>query len=147
MISQTTEYALRAVVLLARDAARALTVDQIAGETHVPGGYLAKVMQTLGRAGIVRSQRGVGGGFMLARSPDEITLLDVINAVDPIARICECPLKLSCHNSRLCGLHARLDAALARMEADLGGCSVASLYAGGDFPMPLCDPADLAGRG
>ncbi|RMF85714.1 MAG: Rrf2 family transcriptional regulator [Planctomycetota bacterium] len=143
MISQTTEYALRAVVLLARDQSRAMTVDQIAADTKVPSGYLAKVMQSLGRSGLVRSQRGVGGGFTLARPAEELTLLDVVNAVDPVLRITKCPLEISGHDSRLCGLHARLDEAIAGIERCLGSCTIASLYADQSHPIPLCDPNEL----
>ena len=68
MISQTAEYALRAVVCLARSAPeRRWTVRDIHEQTDVPEGYLSKVMQLLARAKIVRSQRGRTGGFRLER--------------------------------------------------------------------------------
>ena len=60
LISQTAEYALRAVISLARDPSTAQTTRQIAASTHVPAGYLSKVLQALGRAEIVVSQRGLG---------------------------------------------------------------------------------------
>ena len=62
MISQTVEYALRAMVHLAREAPGARTTDQVARTTRVPRAYLSKVLQSLRRAGLVRSQRGIGGG-------------------------------------------------------------------------------------
>ena len=83
MLSQTVEYALRAVAHLASEAPRPLTTEQIAETTRVPKAYLSKVLQALVRGGIVHSQRGVGGGMTLTRSPRAITILDVVNAVDP----------------------------------------------------------------
>jgi Rrf2 family protein len=112
MISQTAEYALRAVVCLAGEGGSPLTTRVIADRTQVPAGYLAKVLQGLGKAGLVESQRGLKGGFVLARALDEITVLDVINAVDPVKRIEVCPLGLVKHGVRLCPLHRRLDEAI-----------------------------------
>src|SRR5262245_18476035 len=117
MFSQTVEYALRAVVFLAQQAPVPRTTEQIARATQVPQAYLAKVLHSLVVAGIVRSQRGTGGGISLNRQPDELTILEVVNAVDPIRRIKECPLGLAAHGVRLCPLHHRLDTALATVEA------------------------------
>src|SRR6059058_5380797 len=105
MFSQTVEYALRAVVHLADRAPEPRTTEQIAEATRVPKAYLAKVLQGLVRAGIVRSRRGLHGGVSLARPAAELTILEVVNAVEPIARIRECPLGLTAHGIRLCPLH------------------------------------------
>jgi Rrf2 family nitric oxide-sensitive transcriptional repressor len=126
MISQTAEYALRAIVYLARHEDQPRTTTQIAEATQVPGGYLAKVMQNLGRAGLVQSQRGLNGGFVLSRPPDETSALDVINAVDPIRRIHHCPLGLAEYMS-LCPLHQRLDDAAGLIEDSFRGTSIAEL--------------------
>lgn len=116
MISQTAEYALRAVVFLAGQGEGARTVAQIAEATYVPAGYLAKVMQNLSRARLVRSQRGLNGGFTLARDPSELSVLEIINAVDPLRRFPECPLGIESHGKRLCPLHRRLDDAAQTVE-------------------------------
>ncbi len=108
MISQTAEYALRAIVYLANQGV-ARTTTEIAKTTHVPAGYLAKVMQSLSRAGLVKSQRGLNGGFTLAHDPHELSILTVVNAVDPIRRFAECPLGIPSHRRRLCPLHHRLN--------------------------------------
>src|SRR3954453_7757343 len=116
MLSQTTEYALRAIVWLANTADEPQTTEQIAKATQVPSGYLSKVMQSLGRGGLVTAQRGKHGGFLLARPPHEITVLEVVNVLDPIQRIRACPLGIASHGSHLCPLHKRLDAAIAMVE-------------------------------
>ena len=126
MISQTAEYALRAIVYLA-DQGEARTTTEIAKTTQVPAGYLAKVMQSLGRAGLVKSQRGLNGGFTLARSPKALSVLAVINAVDPIRRYSECPLGIASHGRQLCPLHRRLDEAAAMVEKAFGDTKVDEL--------------------
>lgn len=137
MISKTAEYALRAVVHLANTADEAIsqTLGQIAEGTQVPSGYLSKVLQQLARAGIVNSQRGIGGGFQLAQLPSEITVYDVVQPVDPIGRIPRCPLGLANHQQSLCPLHAALDAAAAELEASFRSTTIAQLCEG---TKPLC---------
>ena len=116
MISPTAEYALRAVVCLGARSSGPQTNHQISEFTKVPAAYLSKVLQALCRAGIVASQRGLKGGYSLTRDMDEITLYEVVSALDPIKRIHTCPLKLPTHSNELCPLHARLDGALKDME-------------------------------
>lgn len=127
MISQTTEYALRAVVFLAENKDGGQTTEQISTATQVPAAYLSKVLQQLSRAAIVQSQRGLRGGFTLKPAPSDLTVLAVVNAVDPIRRIRECPLGLPEHGTRLCKLHRQLDEASAMVEKAFGSCSIAEL--------------------
>jgi len=142
MFSQTAEYALRAVVWLASHTDLPLTNDEIATATQVPSGYLSKVLQALGRSGLVQAQRGKHGGFTLTRAADTITILDVVNAVDPIQRIRTCPLGLKAHSVHLCPLHRRLDDAFQAVEATLGGAFISELLAVSGEPKPLCDIAE-----
>ena len=138
MISQTTEYALRAVVFLAQHHDEVLTVNRIAEGTRVSPPYLSKILQALGSEGLVVGQRGKRGGFGLAHHPREITMLDVINAVEPIHRIHTCPLELAEHGTHLCALHRRLDEAAARLEKHFGGATIASLLTRRSRRQPLC---------
>jgi Rrf2 family protein len=138
VFSQTVEYALRAAVYLAGEDPEPRTTRQIARTTRVPPAYLSKVLQGLARAGIVRSQRGVGGGVRLVVDPHELTILQVVQAVDPIQRIATCPLKLAAHGARLCPLHSRLDKALASIEDAFGQTTLAALLAEPTESVPLC---------
>ena len=138
MISQTAEYALRATVYLADQEGDARTTAQIAKATQVPAGSLAKVMQGLSRAGVVKSQRGLNGGFTLAHDPSELSILAVVNAVDPIRRFPECPLGLPSHGRRLCPLHYQLDQAAAMIEKTFGEIMVGELLAVPRERRPLC---------
>lgn len=148
MFSRTTEYALRAAAHLgyAHGTGEALTVGQMAERTQVPPDYLSKVLQTLVRAGIVHSQRGSGGGFRLARAPRELTVLDVVQAVEPVERIKHCPLGLKAHGQNLCPLHRKMDEALELIETSLGETSLQDVLEGESpagplsLSMPLCSP-------
>ena len=141
MISQTAEYALRAIVYLAAQPGEARTVQQIAEATRVPAGYLSKVMQGLSRAGLVHSQRGLHGGFTLNALPDRLTVYDVVQAVDPIRRITSCPLGLKGHVN-LCPLHRRLDNAMGLVAKALQESTIAELLVEPNpkkgIPIPLC---------
>src|SRR6478609_6219761 len=139
MFSKTVEYALRAVAHLAYEAPRARTTEQISEATRVKPAYLSKVLQALSRAGIVKSQRGVGGGIALAKRAEELTILEVVNAVDPIQRIKTCPLGLKTHGVRLCPLHRRMDDALATVEAAFGGTTLAEVLSEPTHSPPLCE--------
>lgn len=139
MLSQTVEYALRAVVFLAGQGATPQTTDEIAAATKVPPAYLSKVLQSLGRAGVVHAQRGMHGGFSLARSPGKLTILEVVNAVEPIERIRVCPLGLKSHGARLCALHKRLDDAYATVEKAFADTTLAEILANPTRSVPLCD--------
>lgn len=139
MFSQTVEYALRAVVHLAMHAPHPQKTADIAAATQVPTAYLAKVLQGLREKEIVVLQRGIGGGVSLARQPAEFTILDIVNAVDPIQRIRGCPLDLKSHGVRLCALHRRMDDALRQMEAAFGNTTLAELLEDPNPSVPLCD--------
>lgn len=127
MFSKATDYALRAILYLATTPDGPVTAEQIAGVTGVPATYLAKVLHGLSRAKIVNSQRGVAGGFRLALDPDELTLLDIVHAVDPIERIETCPMGNPEHTGGLCPLHECLDQIACQVEDSLRSTTIADL--------------------
>ena len=140
MLSQTVEYALRAMVTLAYHPDELVSTPELAEMTRVPSNYLAKVLQTLAGADLIIGRRGVGGGYRMAKSAEEIKLLDVINAVSPVTRITECPLGLDNHSEHLCALHTRMDEAAAGVIEIFGTTSLADIITGKDGPeLPLCD--------
>ena len=139
LISQTTEYALRAMVYLASETESSHVTNRIAAATHVPAGYLSKVLQSLGRAGLLTAQRGLGGGWALARPAEAISILDVVNAVDPIQRITVCPLGLKSHGKNLCALHKKLDDAMAQVEQAFASTMLADIFKAPTRSKPLCD--------
>jgi Rrf2 family protein len=136
VFSQTAEYALRAVAWLAEHEGAPQTAAQIARATQSPLGYLNKVLQSLGRADVVRAARGKHGGFELARPASRLTILEVVNAVDPVCRIATCPLGLAAHHLQLCPLHRKMDETIAAVEKALGGVTFSELI--GSSVRPLC---------
>jgi len=139
LISQTAEYALRAVAALAGNPDEPMITQRLAEVTKVLAGYLSKVLQSLGRAGLVKSTRGVGGGFILARPSTEITIYDIVQAVDPLQRIRTCPLGLPAHGVRLCPLHKRLDYAMKQVEDAFRASNLAEILAEPTGSKPLCN--------
>ncbi len=106
--------------------------------TKVSPAYLSRVLQSLARAGLVKSTPGRSGGFRLTRSPKDISVLDVVNAVDPIRRIERCPLDIDDHGLNLCPLHRRLDAAIAATERVFRETSIGELLTDPSTSRPLC---------
>lgn len=138
MFSQTVEYALRAVMYLAQHQSEGPIGNRVIAEhTQVPTSYLSKILHDLAACEILESRRGVGGGFQLAASPDELSVLDVVNAVDPLQRITGCPLSLPSHCEQLCPMHARLDESLALVEQTLGRSTIREMMFEPSRPIPL----------
>lgn len=138
MFSLTAEYALRAVVWLAdQPVGSVFGARVIAEETKVPASYLAKIMQQLVQAELVTSHRGVAGGFRLESSPAELRVLDVVNAVDPITKFTQCPLKLRTHARARCAMHARLNQAIENVEEALGASTITDILNDSTRPKPL----------
>jgi len=139
MFSQTTEYALRAMACLSYRVDELTPTNFLAEQTLVPPNYLAKVLQILASADLISGRRGVGGGYRLCRPPNEIRLLDVINAVTPVQRIEICPLGLKTHGADLCPLHRKLDEATELLIKHFGGTTLADLIADSVTNKPLCE--------
>lgn len=137
MLSQTSEYALRIMVILAQQKTHPyLRGEEIARGTKVPEAYLAKILQSLNRAGLVRAQKGIGGGYALSQPPSQISLFDIINAVDPFTRIKKCPLGIAGHET-LCPLHKKMDNAYADFQKIFENCLLDDLLQNCEQPV-LC---------
>ncbi len=129
MLSQSAEYALRAVVHLASVAPAPRTTEQLAAAVHVPQAYLAKLLHRLVQEQVVRSQRGIGGGFTLARPAEELTILMVVNSVAPLRRSSFGSLQLAGEGIQLDRLQERLDRALALVEEVFATTTLAEVVA------------------
>jgi Rrf2 family protein len=138
MLSKTAEYALRVAVCLAQSPDQPASADELAEVTKIPRRYLHKVVQDLARRGLVRSQPGPGGGYSILRTPKQITILDVVNAVAPLERIRRCPLGLTSH-TRLCPLHRELDKVYAETEKAFARVTLDELLRSTSPIVPLCE--------
>ena len=89
-ITRQADYAVRAVLHLARNGESRTATSVIAAEQKIPPSFLAKIISQLSIAGLLHTSRGARGGVTLAREPKEITLLEVIEAIDGPIQLNEC---------------------------------------------------------
>lgn len=139
MVNQASEYALRAVIYLCMmDSDEPAAASDISVVTKVPLPYLQKVLRMLARAGILTAQRGVGGGFQLAKPEEQIAVLDVLRACDSQPqRIERCPLGIEGHTS-LCPLHQLLDQQAAGVEKVFATTTIRDILNSKGKVRPLC---------
>jgi Rrf2 family protein len=110
VLSHTAEYALRAVLYIAQQQTDTQLVrnDVIAEALDVPRNYLSKILHTLGRERLLHSTRGPSGGFRLARKPDSISLLQVVQPFDDFGGPRSCILgRTRCSDRNPCPAHTR----------------------------------------
>jgi Rrf2 family protein len=138
LLSDASEYALRAVVWLGQRSGETQKVREIAEGTRAAPGYLIKVLQGLVKADILTAQRGSLGGFTMARDPADLSVLEVINAIDPVERIHTCPLGIETHGTHLCPMHRRIDDAMNEIERSFASVTIAELINEPSRSRPLC---------
>jgi len=106
-MTQSTGYAITALGHVAAVGDRPLLIKEIAAATGLPHPYLAKIIHTLARRGLVVTRRGVGGGVHLARPAQEVTLFDIAEALDDPLLDERCMLGAAvCSDERACPAHA-----------------------------------------
>jgi Rrf2 family protein len=137
-MSNTVEYALRAVVWLADHPKESHTSSEIAQATQMPSSYLSKILKSLAQSRIVSGQRGVNGGYTLSRDPDGLSILEVVNAVEPVQRILSCPLGLEAHGKNLCNLHRTLDDVMIEIERTFANHTIGQMLSRPNRVKPLC---------
>jgi len=120
------EYAIHGLVYLARVSSEKPTLlSDIASAVRVPREYMRKIFRLLGKSRIVSAQRGAGGGYRLARSASEITLKDVVEAIDGSLPLYSClKARRDCRLSERCPVKGVFDKAHQKMAEILGGASI-----------------------
>jgi len=105
--SRSAEYAIRAFVHLATiENGKYAMVKNIARESEIPAHFLAKILQQLARKGFLRSSKGPTGGFALRIPAEEVTMLQIVDAVDGLADFNRCPAGMAeCNDHQPCGMH------------------------------------------
>ena len=135
MLSHTSDYALRATLLLARHRRRPLRAEEIASAIGAPRNYLGKTLNALAKAGIVRSARGPLGGFTLAIDPEGLTLARVIDCFDEPRPQSRCMLGAApCDPAHPCAAHHCWTAITAARREPLATTTVADLLRGQPLP-------------
>jgi Rrf2 family protein len=139
MLSKTGLHAVRAIVALAKLPEGVYAgAARIAQEIGAPQNYLGKLLKALAEEGLVESQKGLGGGFRLARDPRKIFLLDVVEPIEHVSRWSGCILgRPQCSEAQPCAIHDRWKAVRDAYLRMLQRTTIAELVAKGE-------PADLA---
>ncbi|MBI5505013.1 MAG: Rrf2 family transcriptional regulator [Deltaproteobacteria bacterium] len=132
VFSPTCQYAIRALSYLAQHADNGpVLARDIAGAEKIPQQFLSKILHQLGLKGLVRSQKGPGGGFALARSPAKISIADISAAVDGVPNAAsQCLLGMSrCHDSTGCVLHREWKTFRSQYESRIASRTLEELAA------------------
>jgi Rrf2 family protein len=128
LITRNTDYAVRAVCYLAENKDRLVASPELVKELKMPKPFLRKIMQMLGKRGVVRSSRGIGGGFRLNAAPDKILITGLIEIFQGPFNLNECVFKkLLCPNRKKCCLKKRLDKIEKVVLAELGSITISEL--------------------
>jgi len=106
-LTQKTEYAIRGMLYVSRlEEGQSASLDIIASEMKVPRSFLAKIFQVLVKSGLIKSSRGIGGGFSLARPPEQITLCEIVEAMEGPIMPNQCLMGEGvCSFQRTCTVH------------------------------------------
>jgi Rrf2 family protein len=110
LITRDTDYAIRALNYIACNEGRTISITELVKELETPRPFLRKILQLLSINGILKSYKGKNGGFELAREPDKIFLLDLMQIFQGQFKISECIFKKNtCPNQQYCLLKAEID--------------------------------------
>ncbi len=136
IFSRQCEYALQAILYLALKPPAVMTsIKELAHTLKIPYHFLGKILQDLSRKGLLHSQKGPSGGFSLKRPPEQITLLQIVEAVDGNSLLQKCVLGFSeCSGKYPCAVHHRWGGLRDGIHAMLASKSVAELAAGMEKP-------------
>jgi Rrf2 family protein len=134
MITKTGLHAVRALVALAKLPPDAYAgAARVAHEVGAPPNYLGKLLKTLVQEGLVESQKGLGGGFRLARDPKTITLLDIVEPIEHVSRWSGCILgRPQCSEAAPCAIHDRWKAVRGAYLQMLEQTTIAELVEKGE---------------
>lgn len=126
MLTQTSEYALRAMCALAARPNETVPASELATQAGVPPPYLAKIMQQLASSSFVSGRRGIGGGYALSVDPEQVTALEVVMAVGPIRKP-RTAAELDELGDGFKALHERLDRAASGVLAVFQESTIAEM--------------------
>lgn len=134
VITRATEYAIRTIIFLAQQPQGEIVLKKdICRTQEVTPAFLTKILQPLIKVGIVSSQRGVGGGFLLAKNPESITMLDLLEAEEGPLKLNHCLAdKGICQRDSHCPAHQVWTEAQTEMVKVLKKHSIADLAANGN---------------
>ncbi len=132
-LSKKTEYAILAMQYLAGNREEPVSAKEIANELSISFEFLSKSLQSLMKYGLVVSQQGIKGGYYLAKSPDEITIMEIIRAVDENIGIVDCLTENDCERSQICYLKDPMAILQSKINSVFTETTVSSLLPNDTF--------------
>ena len=130
MLTRNSDYAVRAICYMAKRGEGVISVTELVKELKIPRPFLRKILQALQHKGLVRSYKGIGGGFELAVPAARLPLADIIEVFQGPLTMNECIFKKRlCPDVRTCPLKKRIDGITQRVEKELRAITIGSLLA------------------
>lgn len=128
LITRNTDYALRAVCFIAKNKFRTVSATELVNKLSIPRPFLRKVLQVLNKKKVLKSSKGKGGGFSLARPANKIYLADLMKIFQGRFNLNECYFKkLICPNTKVCPLKKKIQKIENYVKKELGIITIGSL--------------------
>ncbi|MCL5072574.1 MAG: Rrf2 family transcriptional regulator [Actinobacteria bacterium] len=128
LITRDTDYSIRALIYIARNKDRIISITELVKEFGAPRPFLRKILQSLSGSGVLKSYKGKNGGFELARKPEKIYILDLMEIFQGKFKLTECLFKKKiCPNQISCELKSKLNSLEALVENKIKEITLASL--------------------
>jgi len=128
LITRNTDYAIRALCYIAEQKQEIISADRLVKSLEIPRPFLRKILQTLTKAGLLNSSKGKDGGFSLAVSPEEITLIEVMKIFQGPIRLSEHKFKKNdCPHIKDCLLKKKIDEIEKEVIAKLKAITISSI--------------------
>ncbi len=133
MFSKACEYGIRALTVIAEAGheSRKIGIKEVCKQAKTPESFTAKILQNLVKKKIISSQKGPAGGFYISRNLDEITLYDIVEAIDGNDVFVKCGLGLSeCNAKKPCPLHNKFEVVRSQLHQMCNNNTLADLVKG-----------------
>ncbi len=128
LITRDTDYTLRALCFISQHKEKMVSVSELVKELKMPRPFLRKILQVLNKKGILKSYKGLGGGFLLAKPANKIFLADLIEIFQGPLRLNECFFKkMRCPNINTCALRRKINSIERYVISELRSITIASL--------------------
>lgn len=128
LITRNTDYAVRAICFMVKSKEKIVSVSKLVSELKIPRSFLRKVLQILNSKGILKSHKGLGGGFLLAAPANKILLMDLIEVFQGSFKLNECFFKKKiCPEKNNCALKKKIDAIEKYVISELKAITLADL--------------------
>lgn len=128
LLNRDTDYAVKALIHIVKSAPELVSVSELAAKLAIPKPFLRKILQLLKKGGVLHSLKGRGGGFRLAVSPEEISLVALIRIFQGPIKLNDCIFKKHiCPDVKTCPLKTRLDSLENSFISELKSITLASL--------------------